>query len=103
MGAITSSLRKNLPFLKEHKGKIIFYGLPYFVEECDYVFILFPAIEEFYYKSILVEMFIRTAINRPSDLVFSFRLKCYVHYSCAHMSSHIHISKSCHISQSLII
>ena len=74
LGAITSSLRKNLPSLKEHKGKIIFYGLPYFVEECNYVFILFPVIEEFYYKSILVKNVHTNCYKSSVWSGFSFRL-----------------------------
>ena len=51
-------LIRNLPFLKEHKDKIVPFGLPHFV-----FFILFPAVEEFYHKSILVKMFIQSTIN----------------------------------------
>ena len=46
--AIAPPLKKILSILKEHKDKIILLGSPRFVEKCYYVFILFPAIEDFY-------------------------------------------------------
>ena len=63
LGAMPPSLRKNLLFLKEYKDKIILFGSSHFVEKFYHVFILFPAVEDFYCLSILMEIFTGTAIR----------------------------------------